>query len=311
MTEQTKTLREAKNKVELEGLVNEVKIEEKEVKGKEAIMGTIDIKVAENEVHSVRVFSYKQKKDGTENGIYKGLKTIKDEVVSVAKAGNEGATKVRINNGSISVNEFFNRNDELVSNPQIKTNFINRVKDEDEYSPQARFELELVVSKVIPEFKNNEETGRMKISGWTPIYGGKVIPVELVVTEEGSPFVEDNFTKGSTVFVYGEIVNFREETIRTIEMDFGEPKEERSVRYNREMLVTGGSLYDPELDSKKIFDLTLIKKALTQRERDLEDKKNEKKEDKEKERNTFTGGKKNTAKAESMLPDDINLDDFL
>lgn len=275
MTENT--LRQADNRVTIEGVLLEKRLDFNTINGKEAITGELDIETAENEVHTVRVFSYKLKQDGSENGIFKGLNTVKEEYKSVADVGREQADKVRVNGGQIGFNEYYGQDGQLRSFPQLSTNFVNRVQTGDVFSPKAEFEVEIVVKVISDEIKNEEETGRSKVTGFIPLYGGRVIPFDFVVTKEGSDYVQSNYEPGQTVKVYGDIVNFKETKEILVEVAFGKPQKKTTSNTIREYLITGGSEpYDEE--EGKSYDIETIKKALTEREIYLEELKNKKSE---------------------------------
>lgn len=284
MAETKNTLREAENQVVIEGLLVEKSFEDKEINSKdgkkEAITGEITVETAENEVHTISLFSFKTKADGTENGIAKGLETIKDEYKSVAAVGREEADKVRITAGSVGLNEYYGQDGKLKSFPQLKTNFVNRVKADEEHVPRAEFEVELFVKSISPEMRNDDETGRVKLEGLVPLYGGKIIPFTFVVNEDGSDYVDSTYEPGDTVKVYGDIINYKEKKEIEEEVAFGKPKKKITYKTVREYLVTGGS--EPyEEENEKAYDNESIKKALTEREVFLDGLK-KKKEEKEK-----------------------------
>ncbi|MGM7720647.1 hypothetical protein [Metabacillus sp. Hm71] len=269
MSENQTVLREAENKVIIEGTLLEKRLEEKEFNGqngkRNAITGELDIETAENEVHTVRVFSFEKKADGSDNGIFKGLKTVDNEYKSVADNGREEADKVRITQGQIGLNEYYGQDGMLRSFPQISANFINRVQAGEEFEPKAEFEVEAFIKSVSPEVKNEEETGRVKVEAIIPAYGGKVLPFSLMAPVEAAEYIEDNYEPGSTAKIYGDIINFKEKKIVLEDVAFGKPKEKVTYNTVREYLITGGS--EPyEEENNKAYDVELIKKALTERE---------------------------------------------
>lgn len=106
------------------------------------------------------------------------------------------------------------------------------------------------------------------------MYNGKVIPFTFVVTKEGSQYVENNYEKGTTVNVFGKIINYKEQKVTTKVAAFGEDKKEITSITRREYLITGGN--DPyDEDSKNAFNADAIKKALTEREIYLDELKKE------------------------------------
>jgi hypothetical protein len=286
MAEQN-TIREADNRVVIEGTLLEVR--GGEWKNGEGVGIELDIEVAENEVHTVHAMSRYKKKDGSDNSIAKGIQTVLDEYLSVAKHGRENADKVRITQGRLGLNDFYGEDGQLRSFPRITTNFINRLKADEEFNPRAEFELEIFVKSVIPEVKGDEETGRVKVNAIIPLYGGRVIPFEFVVTEEGSDFVEDNYEAGTTTRVFGDIVNFKEVIEKEVPVAFGKPQKKVTHNFIREYLITGGTEpYDE--DSPKAFSVEAIKKAMVERETYLQ----QLKEDSKHQDKNVSNGRKNT-----------------
>lgn len=265
-------LREAQNNIVIEGLLLEKDITEGEGNDKSKfIRGTFTIETAENEQHQVNMSASEFKKDGGENSLYAGLQTIKNEYKSVAEVGREEAHKVRVDRGQLQLNEYVGRDGQLKSFPRIRTPFMNRVEAGEEYVPQAGFEVEVVVQSVTPEIdrETEDETGRVKLKAIIPLYGGKVIPFDFVVNKDGSPYVEDNYSNGDTVFVYGDIVNFKEKKEVRTESAFGADKIDTIYRTKREYEISGG-LEPYEEDDVKAYNIDTIKKALAEREVFLE-----------------------------------------
>jgi hypothetical protein len=262
MTQQN-TLREALNKVTIEGTLLEVR--HQEWKMKNGLNIELDIEVAENEVHTVKGMSAYKKKDGSDNANAKGYQTIINEYLTVAKHGRDQADKVRITQGKIGLNEYYGQDGMLKSYPELSTNFVNRVNASDDYNPRAEFEIEIFVKSVVPEIKNNDETGRVKVNAIIPLYGGKVIPFEFMVGEDGAEFVSDNYEVGCTTKVFGDIVNFKEITEIEVPVAFGKPQKKVNTKTIREYLITSGSdPYEEEnVNSYKVED---IQKAMVERE---------------------------------------------
>ncbi|WP_157448580.1 hypothetical protein, partial [Brevibacillus brevis] len=279
MAENQTTIREAVNNVGIEGTVAEVRIEtKKSTEGKEMITGEVDIQTDENSTHTVKVFANKLNKEGKESGLYKGIETIMNEYKSIASHGKDGADRVRITQGKIGLNEYVGQDEMLKSFPQLSANFINRLNATEEFEPKAEFEAEMYVHSVTEEVKNEEETGRALLKGFIPVYGGKVIPFTFVVADKDAvDYVSSNYESGSTVTVYGEIVNRVNVSRTEVEVGFGKPQEKVTRTTVREYVVTGGT---PPLDEDdvKAYKTEVIKKALVEREAYLEELKTKKKE---------------------------------
>ncbi|MFS0643768.1 hypothetical protein [Siminovitchia sp. 179-K 8D1 HS] len=318
MTEK-KQLRQALNQVVVVGTLVEKNLESKEFTRQdgtksEAMTGSISVRTGENEVHQIRFFANKFTKAGAENRQYKALQTVIDEYVSVADTeSNPDAvpSKVRVT-GKLALNEFYAPDGQLRQYQTIEGRFVNRLKEGEDDTPMAQFDTEGIVSAAKPEFdKDGEETDRAILELLIPQYNGTVIPYTFVVGENGKDFVLDEYTKGKSVRIYGDIVSIRKEHTKEIEMGFGANKIETTYEYLDEHLVSGGiPPYDE--DSNKAFDVTLVKAALQDREVYLEGLKTRNQNQggaSKEERNTFGSGgaKKEAAKKEAARVDVSNL----
>lgn len=273
MTTENNTLRQAENNIKIEGLLLEKDVNTGTTgDGREFLGVKLTVETKESEQHQIELFSMKLKADGAPNGIYTSLQTVVDEYKAVADegVGRENADKVRTTTGEIRMNDYVGQDGQLRSFPQISATFINRVEAGQEFNPHAKFETELVVDRVVEEVgKDEEETGRVILHGYIPLYGGKVIPFEFKVSEDGSGYVQDNYEKGDTVFVYGDIINKSERIVTKIESAFGADKEDVKYKTLREFQITGGTeAYDEE--NAKTINVEAIGKALTEREVYLE-----------------------------------------
>ena len=270
-------LREADNKVFVEGTVSEVNFEIKQIDGKEAITGDIVIQLNDDSICTVDVFSYKFKKDGNENTVFKGLSTVMNEYKSIAKFGKEEADKVRISGAKLVVNDYYNPSGELKSIVKVQTNFVNRMKQGEELNPKAEFEVEVFIHKINDELnKNNELTGNKIISGLVPVYDGKIVPMDFIVKDpELVQGIESLYEPGQTVKLYGD-VNISITTTKTIiPVAIGKPKEVINTLTTRELIITGGS--EPYIeDDANVFNVETVKNAMAVRTEMLEELKNKK-----------------------------------
>lgn len=277
MDTNTSEIRQSENKVFIEGIVNEKRMEIKTIDGKEAITGEIDIKTGDNSIHTVRVFSYKftKPKDGQaakESSIFKALETVMNEYKTIAVDGEEAADKVKISGASFGVNDYYGQDRELRSITQLSTNFINRLKSTDAYNPRAEFEIEVYIEAIIDETdKEGVETGRLKIKGLTGVYGGKIIPLNFVVSDDGAvDYIRGNYNQGDTVKFFGEVINNTTRVEKIPEVAFGKANPKVFDIVTRELLITGGlPAYDDE--NPKKYSVDAIKKAKVERDNYLED----------------------------------------
>jgi hypothetical protein len=292
-------LREADNKVIIEGIVSEINIEIKQVQGKEAITGDIVIQTGENSIHTVDVFAYKLKKDGNDNSVFKGLTTIMDDYKSIAKYGKEEADKVRITGGKLVINDYYNPAGELKTIVKINTNFVNRLKAGEEFNPKAEFEAEVFIHKINDEVdkKTGDLTGRKIISGLVPIYDGKVAPMNFIVADKELVIAVDSmYEVGQTIKIYGDLINTVFTTTKVTAVAIGKPKEITTTITTREMIFTGGS--EPYIeDSPLVFNIETIKNAMIVRAEYLEELKNKKSNN-----NSSVKGTASTPKSGKTLP---------
>ncbi|WP_144509875.1 hypothetical protein [Bacillus sp. FJAT-22090] len=176
--------------------------------------------------------------------------------------------------GSLITNEYYGQDGQLKQYQQIKGRFVNRLRETDDKTPKAQFEIDIFVDKVRPEMKDGEETGRAIVEAWVPTYS-LIFPYKFVVVEEGSDFFLNSLERGQTLKVYGNNLNVRKETIKLVEAAFGSPIEEKTVTYVSESLINNAKVPYEE-DSANSFKPELVKERLTKREIRLEQQKTKK-----------------------------------
>ena len=277
-------MRQAENKVFIEGILSEIDIVErtytKDGVQNNALAGQIKVRV-EQKINGVdkileipvHVFVNEMTKKGTKNPAYESIDTVRREFVSIASgAGVEGADRVRISGASIQMNEYWADENRLSSYPRINASFVQRVK-RDEFTPKAQFSTELVVSKMINEVdKDGVETGRLKVEGILPQYGGRVDVVPFIAE---NPNVVDAISQywqpKDTVKVSGKLNFSSTVEVYAEEQGFGEPIEKKRTINVSELVITGGS--QTPLEGEFAFNEEEIKNALAERKSRLESRK--------------------------------------
>ena len=280
-------MRQAENKVHIEGILSESDIEygsfQKNGKPVECIRGVIKVLVNQtvngvpmnNEI-PVYMFAGKTTNAGRPNPAYESIEKIKNEYVSIVAAGGEaGADRVRITSGRIQMNEYYNLDKRLVSFPRITASFVTKIR-KDECKPEASFGVEMVIASQgydLDADGNIKEPKKYRIKGIIPGYGDRVDVVDFVCSNENvvnavSSYWQDN----DTVKANGRL-NFSSttETIKE-EVDFGEPIERQRTISLSELVITGGS--QMPLEGEFAYDLADIQAALTDRKARLEELKN-------------------------------------
>lgn len=276
-------IKEAENNVRIEGILSEVDLNYGSFKKKttgetvNSIGGSIKIQVNQNingetvmlEV-PVHMFASEYTNKGTKNPAYQNIEKIKNEFTSIAAAGNvQGADAVRITSGKIVMNEFTNRMGEISSYPRINASFISKIKQED-MKPEATFTATFVVGKKAPEVdKEGIETGRYKVTGVLPQFGGKVDVVEFITANpKVIEAIDQYWNENDTVSAIGRL-NFSSRTETVVkEVDFGEPQETVRTFSVSELVITGGSA--TPLEGDRAYDMNDIKDALADRKARLD-----------------------------------------
>lgn len=200
-------LREMINNVEVVGTIKDIDLRlGVSAAGKEYIAGRVDVEVREKDkinVITVRVFSLKLKKDGNENGLYKGYKTVMDEY-------NTG-DKVRIT-GSLRLEEYYTQQGSLTSYNSVNALFFNRVDEGQDFKPKALATIEMVVEGFEQELdKEQLPSGRLEVEGFSVGYNGTVIPLRnMVISEQLGETFKSMYYPGTTGKITLKINNYAE-----------------------------------------------------------------------------------------------------
>lgn len=277
-------LRQAENKVKIEGVLSEIDIKpstfKKNGRDVDAIGGSINVKVVQkigNEEKElmipVHMFAAKLTNKGTPNPAYESILKVANEFTSIAAAGDEDkADRVRITSGSIRMNEYYSQDGRLISFPRVMASFVSRIRKED-CNPVAEFVTEFVVAEKNDEVdRNGETTGRLEVRTIIPQYGGKVDVVPMYVENENAiNAISSYWNVGDTVRAVGKL-DFSSKTETVVEeMDFGEPIEKIRTINKSDLIITGGS--QSPLEGDYAFDSNEIDAALAERKATLESNK--------------------------------------
>jgi hypothetical protein len=257
-------LRQAKNRVRVEGVLSEINLKYGSFVNKNT-GNTVEnigghIKVLVHQIINgqdttldipVYMFASKYTNAGKLNPAYESIETVMNSYVSIAAAGGEaGADKIRITNGDIRMNEYYNQQGQLVSFPRVNASFINKAIND--FRPEASFELEFAVSSLDYVTDNDGvelDPKKLRIKAIVPQYGGKVDTIEMFAT---NPKVIDAITSywenGKTYTAKGRL-NFSVTTQEVVEeMDFGEPEVRVRTTTVSELIVTSGTQAPAEDD---------------------------------------------------------------
>lgn len=275
-------LRQGLNKVEITGVVKESKLGTGKGDNGTYINGSFVVKAGEFTEVEVRVFVDEKSKEGKIKKVYTTLKQILDKEVQTMADGasEEDAVKVRIwgNDGfTCQFNEEMyvteNNPDEVTTRISINLGFGNVTVDDrvtaENY--KATFDVEMFITKIEDEKKNQEDTGRVIVKGYLPVYGGKVIPLEIVagvVQDEDGDFnfgeqIRNEISEQTTINLWGDIDYKSIITQKKKGGGLGRAKVEEERTYVHDLIATGGDVID---DAEKEFDVDLIRQAAKERE---------------------------------------------
>lgn len=278
-------MKQAENKVKVEGILAEMDLKKGTTGNGDYISGEIKVLVKqeidgiiENIEVPVNMFAMKMTKAGKESLVYKSIEKAMDTLISIAACGSEeGADRVRITQADIRINEFYNQNDVLISQPRLNTSFITKIKAQ-ECNPEASFQVIFVVGEdPKDELKDGIPTGRVVIKGIIPQYNDKVDVVDFIASNPvACNQIKTFWKKSDTVRAAGKCHFSSKTEFITEELGFGEPVKKAKTNYVREFIITSGS--PAGLDADQAYDINEIAQALKVRQNTLNEKRAEKKE---------------------------------
>lgn len=238
----------------------------------DGIKGSITVKISDTDSVRYDVKVAKKTKAGTDNKAYAGIRTVKETYKSIKDFGLEEADKVHVS-GDFNMYANINSGEEVI---RYKSNFFNRINisAEEEFTPKAEFEIEMFIKSLIEEVdKEGEATGRLKVTGWVPVYGG-IEPVTLIAPDNIAGAVDSSFNPGQTVTFYGDIINSKVVKITEIPVVIGKPKTKTETTYKNELIITGASeAYEEDVTPEKPYDENVIKAAIAERDAKIAERK--------------------------------------
>ena len=274
-------MRQAENKVRIEGIVSEIDINEtsftRDGQVREAIGGRILVRVkqsisGEDKVLEIPVhcFATKTTNKGTPNPAYESIQRVANDFTSIAAAGSEeGADCIRITGGDLRMNEYFAQGGRQISFPRVNSSFFQKVR-KDELRPEASFNVQFVVTNKAEEVNGaGDPTGRYIITAALPQYGDAVDVFKFYCESQGVINAVSTYWEiGDTVQAHGKL-NFSQKTEQiTEESDFGDAiVRERTISVS-EPIITGGS--QEPLGDELAYSNDEIREGLARRKAKLE-----------------------------------------
>ena len=233
------------NKTVIEGFLVEkdLKAGTAEKTGIDYVSGKLHIETSPGNVVAVEVFESEKTKAGSLNQKYATLKGIYDN----AKARHDGAdqpTTLRVVS-ALGTNDWFNKEGELVSSLINRGGFVSVTS---QIAPKAEFETDVVIRSVVPELRNEQETGRAIVNAIVFDYANKALPAKFVVDNPKGVEFFQNLDPNTFTRVWGTQVNSTIVNERTEESAFGDAKVVKSSYSRKEFVITGAQTeaYDEE-----------------------------------------------------------------
>ena len=271
-------MKQSMNNVTIEGIVSEVNIRDIDKGDKKYVAGEVIVQVPtkDGKFNTIPVgfISADKKKDGTPNQNYARLQNLKNFNSIAALGREEGATKVQIRGANLSENLFLPQGgQDVISTIKINSNFFTKITNEANYAPEASFNVTVYVAKMEDEVRNEEETGRLIVTGVLVGYNDKAEIVRFIAEEKANvDFIKSHWNEGDTVKIGGEL-RFTEEIVeQEQEVGFGEAETRRYTRRTKEFIIKRGSAEG--LDEEEAFNADDIKKALQERKARMDAVKN-------------------------------------
>lgn len=207
--ENNQVLRQLQNEVEIIGTLKSKELEVRTSKrtGKEFVTGKLVVLVEETDkIHEipVRVFAMKTSK------LFKGIETVSKEYKTIDEVGKENADRIRVT-GSIELNEYQNRDGNLVQFNDVQGIFYNRIEDQS-IEDKAIASIEVVVENFEDIIDSQQlPTGDKKVKAFTVGWNSKIIElVKAEVKQELAEPMESLYFAGSTGRVTFKINNYVE-----------------------------------------------------------------------------------------------------
>jgi hypothetical protein len=275
-------IRQALNKVDITGVVKEHKLGSGKGDNGNYINGSLVVKAGEFTEITVKVFVSELTSKNKVKKSYETLqKILKGEAKTMTEVSEEDAVKVRIWGKDDFTPKFKEEmfkpenSAELVTKIDVDLGFGNiTIGDkitQDDY--EAKFDVEMFVETIEEELDKatQEETGRIIVKGWTPVYGGSVIPLEIkvgtVIDDDGEEFdfaeeIRSSVDPEMTMNFWGDI-DFKAIVEKTSKGgSLGKAKVDKKTTYIHDLVAIGAEFVEGENE----YDIEDIKQARIERE---------------------------------------------
>lgn len=275
-------MRRAINNENVEGRVYQHNLVIKQVSNKESanygkdfISGTIEVATDEDclnviPVHYTYVTEITSK--GGVNPTYTNLKRIIDGGKTVIADGKDAALKVRLN-PTLSLNEFYRQDGQLVSTKQNEGGFVSIISELSLENERNTFTEDMLITKaqrVEADPDKDIKEDYLILGGYIFDFRNSIMPVEFTVRHADGINHFEGLEPSEANPVYTKLwgkINCNTITVeRREESAFGEAAVRTYERKTREWLVTGTASEPYDLGDDSIITSEEVKKALQDRE---------------------------------------------
>jgi hypothetical protein len=300
-------LRNLVNNVNLRGTLAELEVREGTNKNGIAyisLKGAVRFGDTGVETKRFRTYVQAQKSDGNDNKTYPDIKKWADDAVSEAD-NKELATKVSIT-GSLEANDYISSSEELVEAIEINAKFFNEFKETDD--DPACVDVEGYIKAIQDEMKNDEPTGRKKVTLiTTDFFRNAVVVKNIIVPEDLAERFCEMFDVGDTAVLYLSYMLHKGEAKPKKTNGLGRQRVTEGKDY-LELILVGAD--DPE-DMKEPIEKKVVKILMEERAQKLKDLEEEGYQGTSESEATAKSNKKGSAKKTTKVTaDDIDDDDI-
>lgn len=248
--------------------------------GQEFINGTIEIATDENGLNIIPVrFTYVTplKKDKTENKTYTALAKILDGGATWISNGKDAALKVKCDT-AFAVNDFYGRDDQLVSQMMQEGGFVTIVNELPPEKERNKFELDFLITGMSRQEVDEEkhiDKEYATLRGASFDFRGALLPMTFKVTNpQGIEYFESlDATNANPVFtkLRGKIVSQTVKIEKYEESAFGEAAVSIRERKVKEWIVDSAATSPYDYGEEKVLTEAEVVKAMQDRQVHLAD----------------------------------------
>lgn len=225
------------NKAPITGILVEISHNEGTNKhGQEYIAGRVMLETSPDNIIPIDFYQNVLKKDGSPNGVHKGVMTMINEFRSKSKDGREAADLVEVGAARIEENSFYTQGGGLVRGFRISAPFFQRAKAG--ANPENSFIITGIVLNMVEEIKQDVPTGSLFVDLLTIGYGDRGDVLRFTIEDEKAVnYLKNSLSNGDEVKFAGEVKMTETTVEKTEEAAFGAPIIEYDTRYERKLLV--------------------------------------------------------------------------